>query len=397
VSRRRDKPILIVAPEPFYEARGTPINVLLMCKVLTSRGYPVDLATYPIGEDPEVPGLGIHRCLRVPGIRTVPPGFSKRKVILDFFLLLKVLGLLIRRRYAVVHAVEEAIFLALPLTWLGIPVVYDLDSVISEQLRDAGVIRHPWVVRAVRRLERLALERCRAAITMCSSITATAKRMAPDTPVFQVEDTPLEEAARFPDADAVKGLREELGLDGRPVVVYTGNLEPYQGIDLLLDAAAELRKKHPHAAVVLVGGDGPRLAHTRRRIESEGLRDTVLAVGKRPVGEMPEWMALADVLASPRIQGENTPLKIYTYMRSGRPIVATRLPTHTQVLDHETAVLCDPSAAAFAAGMRRVLERRDEARRLANAATRRVEDEYSPEAFRRKLLGAYDAILDGAA
>ena len=53
-----------------------------------------------------------------------------------------------------------------------------------------------------------------------------------------------------------------------------------------------------------------------------------------------------DILVSPRIRGTNTPLKIYSYLRSGKPIVATDLLTHTQVLSPDVARLVAPDADA---------------------------------------------------
>ena len=73
--------------------------------------------------------------------------------------------------------------------------------------------------------------------------------------------------------------------------------------------------------------------------------------GERPAGDIPAYLLAADVLVSPRSRGTNTPLKIYQYLRSGRPIVATRLLTHTQVLSDETAILTGASAGEFAAGI----------------------------------------------
>ena len=56
------------------------------------------------------------------------------------------------------------------------------------------------------------------------------------------------------------------------------------------------------------------------------------------------------LISSPRLAsaGTNTPLKIYSYLRAGKPIVATDLLTHTQVLDREVAILVRPEPGAFA-------------------------------------------------
>ena len=76
--------ILMIAPEPFFESRGTPFSEYFRIKALTELGHQIDLATYPIGKDIEMAGLSIHRSLPVPGIRKVKIGPSIGKLILDF-------------------------------------------------------------------------------------------------------------------------------------------------------------------------------------------------------------------------------------------------------------------------------------------------------------------------
>lgn len=385
--------ILLVAPQPFYAVRGTPMSVLQMCRVLTGAGYAVDLATYPLGREVTMEGLRIFRAPPVPGLRSVPIGFSWRKVLLDSLLLLRVLGLLLRRRYAAVHAIEEAAFLLLPLTWLGVRLIYDLDSEISHQLSYSGAVRSRRLLAVVRAVERLTLRRSVGALTVCRALTERARGLAPGTPVFQVDDTPLEEMLRPADPRRVEELRGELELGSRPVAVYTGNLEPYQGIDLLLAAVPELLERLPEAALVVVGGEGEHLDGLRAEVSGAGLERHVRAVGRRPSEEMPEWMALGQALVSPRREGQNIPFKLYVYMWSGVPIVATDLPMHTQVLEGSSAFLCAPTAAGLGAALAAALGEPEAARARAAEARRRMEAEFSFESFRRKLLGAYGALL----
>ena len=387
--------LLLIAPEPFYEARGTPMSVLHLCRVLSGAGYRVDLATYPIGEPVEMPGLEIHRCLRPPGVRSVPIGFSWRKVLLDFFLAWTVLRLRLTRRYAAVQAIEESVFMALPYTLLDTPLIYDLDSLISDQLAYTGVLRNRLLLRGIRALEGLALRRSAAAVTVCRSLTESARELDPTARVFQIEDTPLPESMRAADPARVEALREEHGLTGVRPVLYTGNLESYQGIDVLIASAPRVLELEPETRFVIVGGDGKKLAALRRALARDGLDRRVLALGRRPPQEMPEWMALAEVLVSPRSQGENTPLKIYTYMHAGRPIVATDRVTHTQVLDDTTAFLAEVSPEAFANAICKALADPAEAARRAGAARRRADERYGWAAYERKVLAAYREILGG--
>src|ERR1019366_1913409 len=82
-----------------------------------------------------------------------------------------------------------------------------------------------------------------------------------------------------------------------------------------------------------------------------GADAAVIFVGERPASDIPAYLLAATVLVSPRSRGTNTPLKIYQYLRAGKPIVATRLLTHTQVLSDETAILTGASPREFADGI----------------------------------------------
>jgi len=381
--------VLLIAPQPFYSDRGTPMNVREMCRVLGARGYEVDLLTYPLGRDVELPGVEIHRSPGIPGVRAVPIGFSLRKLLLDLPLFAHALWLWLRRRHDVVHGVEEGAFLALPLSWLGARLIYDLDSLISDQLAYSGTLRWPPAIRAVRALERLTLRRSALAITVCHSLTEAARELEPGAEIHQIEDTPLPETLRPPDPAAMERLRGELDCGERPIVLYTGNFESYQGIDLALAAVGALRERGTPICLVLVGGSEPHRKALAKRIASLELDRAVRLVGPRPPSEMADWMGLAQALISPRSEGTNTPLKLYSYMASGVPIVATRRLTHTQVLDEGNAFLCEPTAEDMAEKIAEALERPEEARARGRAARELAERDYAPESFARKLLSAY--------
>jgi glycosyltransferase involved in cell wall biosynthesis len=101
---------------------------------------------------------------------------------------------------------------------------------------------------------------------------------------------------------------------------------------------------------------------------------------------------LSDVLASPRREGANTPFKIFTYLASGRPLVATRIPTHTQLLDDSLAFLVEPSADGLAAGIRQALDHPGEAIARARRGQELVDREYSPARYREKVRAAYEEV-----
>jgi hypothetical protein len=82
--------VLLVAPQPFFAQRGTPINVRQMVQTLCEAGCEVHLATYPMGAPLSIPGLRIHRAPGIPGVRDVRIGFSTGKLLLDVMLALRV-------------------------------------------------------------------------------------------------------------------------------------------------------------------------------------------------------------------------------------------------------------------------------------------------------------------
>ena len=381
--------ILFLAPQPFFRVRGTPINIRNLLTALGEAGHQIDLVCYPFGEDLTLPGVRIHRIARPPFIRDVKVGPALAKIPLDLLMFFKAWSLLRAGRHDVIHAVEESAFFALWLkTLFRCRMIYDMDSHISDQLQYTGFLSWRPLLGLVRRLETAACRHADLVITVCSRLTSTARRLAPDARIVQIEDAPLLPSFQE-DAEGAARVRRELGLGRRPAVVYTGNLEPYQGVDLLIRAARRVVEKLPEVCFVVVGGEPDQVAGLQDLARGLDLENHVFFTGARPMEEMPAYMTLADVLVSPRIAGENTALKLYTYMQSARPIVATRLPTHTQLLDETCAVLVPPAPDGLAEGILRVFRDPDTARRLAREAAARVAARYSLASFKHKVRQAY--------
>jgi len=114
--------------------------------------------------------------------------------------------------------------------------------------------------------------------------------------------------------------------------------------------------------------------------------------GQRPLAEMPQYMALADILLSPRSGGTNTPLKLYTYLRTGKPILATAILSHTQILTPEMAALVAPTPEGLAQGAIELLQDREKAQRLGEHGRQVAEEQYSWPAFMEKNRRAYSSF-----
>ncbi|MGE0455626.1 MAG: glycosyltransferase [Vicinamibacteria bacterium] len=377
--------ILFLAPQPFFEVRGTPLAVRALLRALGSLGHTVDLLSFPQGEDVAIPGVRQLRSPRLP-VGRVKAGPSLAKLLLDVPFALESWARMLLGRYDAVHAVEEAAHLASPLArLLGLPLVADVDSQIPDQLRYSGFAGRgplPWLAEL---LDRHALRNATAVVTVCRSLSEGVLRIAPAARVFQIEDPPLFGEPLAADAPELASLRDALGLRGRRVALYSGNFEPYQGVGLLVEAAPRV----PDASFLFMGGEPHEIEALRLRAAALGAAERCVFAGKRPPSELPAFLALADVLVSPRVKGENTPFKIYSYLASGRPLVATRLPTHTQVLDDSVAFLVEPTAEALAGGVSAALADPAEAGRRAARARDLLQREYSEARHLEKVKAAY--------
>jgi hypothetical protein len=115
-----------------------------------------------------------------------------------------------------------------------------------------------------------------------------------------------------------------------------------------------------------------------------GISAKTVFVDKVAPAEIRAYLELADVLVSPRVSGTNTPLKVYSFLKSGKPLVATRLRTHTQVLSERYAILSGPEAEDLARSIEFALHS-EEALRRARAAREWAEKEYAPSRYLEKI------------
>jgi glycosyltransferase involved in cell wall biosynthesis len=380
--------ILLLAPQPFFQARGTPIAVRTVLEFLSARGHVVDALTYHEGSDIEIPNCRIHRIPQVPGVHNIRPGFSLKKIVCDVAMFGTCARLMRRTRYDLVHAVEESAFIAAAMKSLtGVPYVYDMDSSLAEQMLDAFP-RLKVVAPILRRFEAIAVRRSAGVLTVCVALEDVAHGHAPATPVGRVEDTTL-----LPPGASINGGRHlPAETAGAPVAMYVGNLEHYQGIDLLLEGFRHTLNQVQEARLVIVGGQAEDIARYGARAAALGIRQAVHFLGPKPVSALGDLLREADVLVSPRLKGLNTPMKIYSYLDSGTAVLATRLRTHTQVLDDRTAYLVDPEPLALGTGLATLLKDDSLREGLAARAKDHVQREFTPEAARRKLDAFYSTI-----
>jgi glycosyltransferase involved in cell wall biosynthesis len=357
-------PILFVAPQPFYEDRGTPIVILEELKLLSQLGHQVDLATYPIGIDIELPGVNIIRAANPLKFKTVAVGFSFRKVMLDLLLLMTAIRLSCKKQYGCIHGIEEGAAIALVCKLFNrTPVIYDMHSSLPDQLKKAKFFRGMLGQKIARFFEKCLMKGADAVIASAGLADHVLSK-EPDKAVWE---------CYFPAGSSTahkEVLARKLKIIGRPTIVYAGNFSPYQGLDLLIEAAALLRSKITGIVFILVGGSEFDIKSIAHLVKKHKLDGTVQLHSRIPRSNVADYLAIADALVLPRRYGMNAPLKLFEYMTSSKPIVATDIPAHTALLNNQTAFLVKPEAEALAKGLARVIQDKELASNLAAEACR---------------------------
>ena len=383
--------ILMVAPQPFFRARGTPFSVLHRIRALIEAGHSVDLITYPFGEDIEFPRFRITRSARIPLVKDIRIGPSIAKLFLDFPLYLTTRRALKTRTYDVLHTHEEAAFFGVGLARkYGLPHIYDMHSSLPQQLANFESFNLAPIRGVFARLEDYVLSNSDGVITICQDLADVVTAHGTPIPHSMIENTG-DDAKIF--GGNRRDVRNEFGLGDRQIVLYTGTLEAYQGIDILLKSMAIMVRNLPEAHLLIVGGRQEQIEHYRQQAVDLGIAGKVTFTGMVSPTDIPSFIEAADVIASPRSSGTNTPLKIYGYMRTGRAIVATDLPTHTQTLDRNISHLVAPDPESFAGGLVRVLQDREFRETLAKAAIERADEHFSDAGYLRKVHDFYASVM----
>jgi glycosyltransferase involved in cell wall biosynthesis len=375
--------ILMIAPEPFFEPRGTPFSEYFRIQALAALGHSVDLVTYPFGADRDIPGLRIFRCWRPPWIRSVRTGPSAAKLFLDFFLFFKAVGRLALNKYDLIHTHEEGNIMGVVCQKMtGTPHLYDMHSSLVQQMDNFQFTRSRIIAGIFRIIERVSLKNAASVIVICRSLFEHAAGITAAAKLTQIENF-MDDRPAAVDEDRKRRLRKEISPDGKKIVMYTGTLEAYQGIPLLLDSLDLLGDGFRG---VLIGGSADQVQEWRRKLQGRGAADRVSLLGQKPAADIPGFLQAADVLVSPRSRGTNIPLKIYSYLASGIPVVATDLPTHTQTLSAEIAFLAAPDPAAFAAAIR--LAAGPQGKKIAGQAKAFCLKNHTPERYRELVAAA---------
>jgi glycosyltransferase involved in cell wall biosynthesis len=388
---------LVIAPQPFFTPRGTPFSVYYRTMVTSELGVKVDLLTYGEGQDVDLPGVRILRGPRFAFLGNVKTGPSALKLFLDLFLILRTIGLLLTNRYDFVHAHEEAVFFCRFLKPIfRFKLIYDMHSSLPQQLTNFNFTKSGFLIALFKKLEDSCLHNADAVITICPALAEYVDGLITDHEKHQLIENSIFDPVKLADQNTTDNSTETIDVPftqgDYPVIVYAGTLEHYQGIDIMLEGFAIAHKQNPDLRMLVAGGSVPQVEHYRNLVRKLGIDQFCTLTGRVPQQVAKKMMEKATVLASPRIEGDNTPLKVYELLASGKPMFATNIYSHTQVLTDDVAFMVDPTAEGIAQGMLDSTANNDEVTKKIKNARKLYEEKYSRKVYEAKLRKLLDRL-----
>jgi glycosyltransferase involved in cell wall biosynthesis len=378
--------IAMIAACPFPWPRGTPIRIHRMAEALAQRGHEVHVVTYHLGEELCSPPFVVHRIRDVPRYRHTAPGPTLRKLAqLDPMLVRLLRHLQGEMRFDVVHAHHYEGILVASRAHQSAPIIYDAHTLL------AGELPH-YRLGLPRRFTRAAGAYLDRRLPQGADRTIAVSESIRDTLVAIGAARP-EQVHVIPNGVDWERFRVEqpVRCDGR-TVIFTGNLSPYQRVDLLIEAFATLRARRADARLMIVTGSS--FAPYEPLARQLGVREAI-DLRNAPFAQEPALLAGAAVAVNPRTQCDGLPMKLLNYMAAAAPIVS--FDGSAVHLEHERTGLrvADGDTAAMADAIERLLDDRILARQLGDAAREQVRRDFSWDGVAGRVEQVYREAIAG--
>ncbi len=384
------KRVLFLCSQPFFQWRGSPIRVGFDVSALAESGWEVDLLTLPLGEPRSIPGVNIIRIPNLFRARAISIGPSLLKALFDILILFKAISLARKRGYAVIHTVEDTGPIGVLVARLfRARLVFEKHSDPSSY---HGRSLRNLVMWAYAKVERFAARHADAVIGTGPGLVAQVKALNTGKPVHHIPDIPSSRIEADPARTAAMRQRLQSAPDDI-LALYVGSFAAYQGIELLFDTIPRVVSANPKVRFIIIGGSDAEVRDRTTQLRRNGAESAVIWAGHVSPDVLPDYLAAADILLSPRLAGVNTPLKLLDYLKAGRAIVATDTPANRLILNETNACLTPPSAEAYAGGILTLAADPKHRQALASQGAELIRTVYNFAEFKRRISTCYAVLF----
>ncbi|HEX6960690.1 MAG TPA: glycosyltransferase family 4 protein [Lacipirellula sp.] len=316
--------VCMLAACPFPANHGTPGSIRELAEATADRGHEVHVVTYHFGENLPLRGVQLHRIPNWTGENQVIVGPTKYRPLYDFQMIFKTIQVM--RRYGCdlmhAHGYEAALAAAFARPLVRRPILYSAHNRMGDELASYGFFKSERVANGLawvldRTVPRMG-DRCIPHSVNLQKFLIERGLGERSEPVLNFgidfENHPCGNRER---------LRRECGLGDEPVVLYSGVIDQFQRLDLLIGAMAHVLKRIPRAKLLILA-NVPNAKH-EAAIRDEAER---LGIGSRVILNTPcdmekglRLLSICDVAVVPRPQAPGFPIKLLNYMAAQRACV----------------------------------------------------------------------------
>jgi 1,2-diacylglycerol 3-alpha-glucosyltransferase len=390
--------VCVLAACPFPANHGTPGSIRELVEATAERGHDVHIVTYHIGEDLPLKGAQIHRIPDWTGERGVIVGPTKLRPFYDLQMVFKAIQVIRRYNVDLIHAhgYESALVAGCCRPLVRRPILYSAHNRMGDELASYDFFRSKRVANAI-------------AWVLDRTVPRIGDRLIPHSVNLQQfllarglagRSEPVLNFGVDIDRDwtcSREELRRRCGLGDEPIVLYSGVIDQFQRVDLLLGAMVQVIRRIPRAKLLLLSTIPNAKYERELRAEAQrlGISGHVILKVPTDMERGLRLLPLADVAVVPRPGTPGFPIKLLNYMIAQRPCVVYA--SSASGLSHGEHVWMagEDTTESLGAAITRVLGDPQLRARIALGGNRFVRARHDRRAIAAQLCGAYVRLLQG--
>jgi glycosyltransferase involved in cell wall biosynthesis len=387
----------MLAACPFPANHGTPGSIRELAEATAERGHEVHVVTYHIGEDLPLRGVKLHRISDWTGERKVTVGPTKYRPLYDFQMIFKTIQVLRQFDCDLMHAhgYEAALAAACARPFVRRPILYSAHNRMGDELASYGFFKSERLANGLawlldRTVPRLG-DRCIPHSVNLQEFLYSRGLGDRSEPVLNFgidfENRPRGNRER---------LRRECGLGDEPIVLYSGVIDQFQRLDLLIGAMVHVVKRLPRAKLLILANvpNEKHEAAIRRDAERLGIADRVILKAPQDMEKGLRLLSICDVAVVPRPGAPGFPIKLLNYMAAQRPCVMYASSVSGLAHGEHVWLAGEDTCKSLGTAITRVLRDPSLRNRIALGGHNFVRDRHDRRAVAAQLSQAYCRVLE---
>lgn len=390
--------VCVLAACPFPANHGTPGSIRELAEATAERGHEVHVVSYHMGDNLPLHGVHHHRIPDWTGERRVVVGPTRRRPLYDFQMIFTALKVIRKYKLDLMHAhgYEAALVGGCARPLARRPVLYSAHNCMSDELASYDFFHSrklanglAWMLdNTVPRIG----NRCLPHSTNLQEFLLSKGLAGRAEPVLNfgidVEKLPNVERSAF---------RKQIGLSNDPIILYSGVIDRFQRLDLLLKAMKRVLRQSPRAKLLIFSTiQHPK--HEKSLLDEAarlGISDSVILRVPSDMEKGRKLISLCDVAVVPRPAAPGFPIKLLNYMAASRPCVMFASSASRVRHGEHVWLAANDTSESLGDSIVTLLKNRTLRNRVAEGGHRFVREHHDRRIVAGNLCEAYIRMLQG--